>query len=264
MRNICVDNDLTENELKSENCEDIEIELLYEENFINQGLGAIVVFAPGQWRFDSLSQLTKFRQTKIHESFFKENQQYQSNNIIDLVQEIAQLAPRQFVMIRMVWGGIFDKFLCVKVVDRLSETEIDRVNKSICCTKNSSESSEIKPKEEYEQRRIALLLKIDIFLANMTYAQGCAASGRGAVISNHAGKFRFASLAQLARLEQCKKIAGNIVFSNESLIDLVQQCPPDRFIVLCEIYKPFYPFGKTLLIFKEELHTKYVQRCLGI
>lgn len=49
-------NDLSKNELKSEDCEDTDIQLLYEYNFMSQGLGAIVIYSPGQWQFKPLSQ----------------------------------------------------------------------------------------------------------------------------------------------------------------------------------------------------------------
>ncbi|NJK51037.1 hypothetical protein HC931_25635 [Candidatus Gracilibacteria bacterium] len=98
----------------------------------------------------------------------------------------------------------------------------------------------------------SLALELDIMLASIDYVEGLKKYGRGAIICYPSGKFRFVPLKQLARLERDPKLE---VFTNlnRSLTELVEGCPSDRFIIIVEIYRPFFPFGKQLLIHQEEL-----------
>jgi hypothetical protein len=106
----------------------------------------------------------------------------------------------------------------------------------------------------------SLALELDIMLASIDYVEGLKKYGQGAIICYPSGKFRFVSLKQLARLERYPLLVA-FANLNRSLTELVEGCPSvreaapleHRFIIIVEIYRPFFPFRKQLIVHQEEL-----------
>jgi hypothetical protein len=109
----------------------------------------------------------------------------------------------------------------------------------------------------------SLALDLDIMLASIDYVEGLKQYGLGAIICYPSGKFRFVPLKQLARLERSPKL-GIFANLNGSLTELVEGCPSERFIIIVEIYRPFFPFGKQLIVHQEELSLPLGLKAWGV
>jgi hypothetical protein len=109
----------------------------------------------------------------------------------------------------------------------------------------------------------SLALELDIMLASIDYVEGVKKYGQGAIICYPSGKFHFVSLKQLARLERYPKLVA-FANLNRSLTELIERCPSDRFILILENYRPFFPFGKQLIVHQEELSLPLGLKAWGV
>lgn len=222
---------------------------MHQEETASKGLGAIHVYAPGQFWFEPINRLQRFHHWTIHKDFFQStDNQYQSDNLVDLIVEISQIQPEKFVWFRPISRGWFlDRFLIVKVCDKVDELSLSSALDSLIEGDSEDDLS-----EENSEQDVRLISLLDRMLSSIVHAEGLKQKGQGAVIGNFKGEFRFIPLSRLPQLEKYPYL-GAFANLNYSLSKLVEQCPCERFILIYQIYQPFFPFGKKLLVVQEEL-----------
>lgn len=226
---------------------------MHQEGIAKYGTGAIFIFATGQWRFEPLARLRRFRHWKMDVNFLGSiytTNQYQSDNLIDLVTEIAQTQSENFVYFRPIYRWrlfnliFFDSSLSVKVCKKTDLSSLKAIDEPLEDIENNS----IVHNEDDDDT----LLVLDKMIASLVYVEGIKEKGQGAVLATSRGKFYFLSIAQLSRLEKYPQL-GAFANLNISITKLIEQCPRERFILICKIYQLFYSFGKKIIVYQEKV-----------